>query len=273
MRQFCNLRALIFALMIFVPQLAVAQTLPFHIDLSSREDSVDISSLPTIRFLTTADFPPFNYRDARGELVGFHIDLARAICDNLFIVCTVQSWPFEQVADALDEHQGDAMIAGLAIDPISAERFDFSDIYLGSPARFVTTKAGAADFDPAAENVSIAVRQGTAHQSFLKTYLPNAKIVPLESEAEALELITEGSVDAFFGDGLRAAFWLNAHPVCCQFSGEAYFRPDLFGQGYAVAVPAGRDMVRGAINAALTRLQRSGKLDELYLRWFPVSYY
>lgn len=58
--------------------------------------------MPTIRFLTTADFPPFNFRDDKGELVGFNIDLARALCNDLSIACTVQAWPWDQAARALE---------------------------------------------------------------------------------------------------------------------------------------------------------------------------
>ena len=42
----------------------------------------NLAAVPAIRFLTTADFPPFNYRDESGELVGFNVDLARASATN-----------------------------------------------------------------------------------------------------------------------------------------------------------------------------------------------
>ena len=77
----------------------------------------------------------------------------------------------------------------------------------------------------------------------------------------------------YFGDAMRASFWLNTHIDCCDFAGEPYFRPDLFGEGLAVALPAGHDAVRQAIDYGLARLKRSGVYDELYLRWFPVSFY
>ena len=72
---------------------------------------------------------------------------------------------------------------------------------------------------------------------------------------------------------MRASFWLNQHVGCCKFAGEPYFRPDLFGDGFSVAVATGHDAIRLAINYSLARLKKSGKLDELYLRWFPVGFY
>ncbi|HEU5095776.1 MAG TPA: transporter substrate-binding domain-containing protein, partial [Reyranella sp.] len=79
--------------------------------------------------------------------------------------------------------------------------------------------------------------------------------------------------DAYFGDAMRASFWFNDNPDCCGFAGPPYFRPDLFGNGMAIAVAAGHDAVRQAIDYSLARLKKDGTLDELYLRWFPVGFY
>jgi polar amino acid transport system substrate-binding protein len=142
------------------------------------------------------------------------------------------------------------------------------------PGRFVTTVATAASFDPnAPAGRKVAVRRESSHQEFVRRYLPGAQLVAFDSEFLALDALERGEVDAFFGDALRASFWLNTHIGCCEFVGAPYFRPDLFGEGMAIALPAGHDAVRQAIDSGLTRLKRSGALDELYLRWFPVSFY
>lgn len=254
---------------------AGAQTLPYHVDPSAREIVPNLAVVPAIRFLTTADFPPFNYRDEEsGELVGFNIDLARSLCDELGVACTIQAWPWEQAARALEDKQGDALIAGLALSPENGELFDFSSIYLALPARFVTQIGNAQDFDPASlVGKSVAVRRGSTHAEFIRRYVEGATLSEFDSEFEALDALEQGTVEAYFGDGLRASFWLNEHVTCCDFAGPPYFRPDLFGDGFAVAVPAGNDAVRQAIDYGLVRLKRSGVMDELYLRWFPVSFY
>lgn len=253
---------------------ASAQALPYHVDPSAREIAPNIASLPAIRFLTTADFPPFNYRDADGQLIGFNVDLARSLCEELDVACTIQAWPWEQAARALEDNQGDALIAGLAITPENGKLFDFSSIYLALPARFVTRLADAPNFVPTSlAGKRVGVRRGSTHAEFIRRYLPEAVLAEFDGEPAALDALAAGEVDAYFGDALRASFWLNENITCCDFAGEPYFRPDLFGEGFAVAVPAGRDAVRQAINFGLVRLKRSGLLDEIYLRWFPVSFY
>ncbi|HTN61834.1 MAG TPA: transporter substrate-binding domain-containing protein, partial [Devosia sp.] len=108
---------------------------------------------------------------------------------------------------------------------------------------------------------------------FLKRYLPAVTRSPFPTEIEALDAVKANQADAFFGDAMRASFWLNDNLDCCGFAGQPYFRPDLFGEGLAVAVPAGHDAVRQVINWALVKLKNDGSLDELYLRWFPVGFY
>ena len=107
----------------------------------------------------------------------------------------------------------------------------------------------------------------------MQRYVPEAKLAESDSEIAALEAVRDRAADAYFGDAMRASFWFNANPECCGFAGLPYFRPDLFGDGLAVALAPGHDTVRQAIDYSLVRLKRSGVLDELYLRWFPIGFY
>ncbi len=252
---------------------ASAKGFPAYTDPNQRQALGEEVTIPAIRFLTTADFPPFNYRGGDGALVGFNVDLARALCTELKAVCTIQAWPWDQARNALLDNQGDAFIGGLAITPQSVESFDFTSVYMALPARFVASKSGADAFDPFKPGLKIAVRDGSAQAQLVNRFLPQAEAVAFETEIKALEAVEKGDADVYFGDAMRASFWLNAHPDCCGFAGEPYFRPDLFGEGMAIAVPAGHDTMRSALDKGLDRLLRDGKLEELYLRWFPVGFY
>ena len=272
------------------PSFAFAQNAPNLFDTNTREQSVETISVPALRFLTTPDFPPFNYRDAEGELVGFNIDLAEEICRILDIACTLQAWPWQQAADALADNQGDVLLAGLALNEKNADRFDFSHIYFKFPARFVTRQVSAANFSlptghggkERANNSqdeltgpirTFAVRAGSRHQEFLTTYFPDLEIVAFDTEIEALDAVEGEEAYAFFGDGMRSSFWLNEHVDCCTFVADPYFNAQYFGEGLAAAFPIGQVQTRRAINSALFALKREGVLDDLYLRWFPVGFY
>jgi len=266
--------ALLTMALAFLTAPVVAQSLPYHADPSAREILPGATPVAAIRFLTTADFPPFNFRDAGGELIGFNVDLARRICAEVNVACTIQAWPWEQAANALSDSQGDALIAGLAMTGENGALFDFSATYLALPGRFVARAPDIGLFDAnALAGKTVSVRRGSAHETFIARYLPEAEITRFDSEIAALEALERGEADVFFGDAMRASFWLNENLDCCGFAGQPYFRPNLFGEGLAIAVPAGHDAVRHAIDWALVKLKDNGALDELYLRWFPVGFY
>ncbi|MCF4097641.1 transporter substrate-binding domain-containing protein [Maritalea mediterranea] len=273
---FRRLRTLVASMLLVglsVPTIAAsAQTLPNHVDLDAHEDVFDASQIGAIRFLTTADFPPLNFRNGQGELVGFHIELAEALCAEIRIKCTMQSWPWEQLPTALESSQGDAVIAAIAVGPDTVEKMDFSQSYLKFPARFVARQEGQLRSSDEIKN-KVAVREGSAQAAFLAQHFNNLEPVPFDNEVEALEAVKFADVDRAFVDGMRASFWLNENPDCCAFDDGPYFSNDYFGAGLTIAVQKGDDATRRAVNIGLRRLQENGKFTELYLKWFPVNFY
>jgi len=267
-----------FAISIFVstPMIvgASGQNVPNHVDPSAYDDTLDLSEVPSIRFLTSPDFPPFNFKDVSGEISGFNIELAEALCAELVIECTMQSWPWGQLAKALEDGHGDAIIAGLGIDAASGRMFDFSNSYLQLPGRFVRlNRAGnSSGFDPFELTTTVGVRQGSSHHDFVEQHFPNLVVLTFDRELDVLSAVAAGSVGIGFVDGMRTSFWLNQND-CCSFAGGAYFSEEHFGAGLAVAVSRDKGNTLRAINMGLRRLGENRKLDELYLKWFPVGFY
>ena len=67
-----------------------AASIPSFCDPNRTPEKPDLSGLRQIRFLTEDDYPPFNFLLSDGQVAGFNIDLARAICVELDIACTIQ---------------------------------------------------------------------------------------------------------------------------------------------------------------------------------------
>src|SRR6185437_3441522 len=103
-------------------------------DPRRRPERPDLSRINIIRFLTETDYPPFNYAGPDGAPIGFNIDLARLICEELKVACTVQQRRFDTLINALNTNNGDAIIASIAETPEMRTRLDFSDPYYRTPA-------------------------------------------------------------------------------------------------------------------------------------------
>lgn len=251
------------------PEVAV----PNFWDPRARLERPSAASIGPIRFLVTDDFPPFAFRDRRGVLIGFDIDLVRAICDVLAVDCAIQARPYDTLRQALADDIGDAVIAGLDPEQAEAEPLIATQPYLKIPGRFAARRDGA--FDPAAPGPDsvVAVACGSAHEAFLKAFLPTLRLACFGSVALAAEELKEGRVAAVFADALGLAFWLHGAQAeeCCRFAGGPYIDDRYFGPGLSIVVKAEDRKLRAALDYALREVYRSGRYEELYLRYFPVS--
>ena len=64
-------------------------------DPRRRPERPDLSRISIIRFLTETDYPPFNFAGPDGTPAGFNVDLARLICEEIKVACTVQMRRFD----------------------------------------------------------------------------------------------------------------------------------------------------------------------------------
>lgn len=263
-----------------VPAPAAEQpSAPMSWDIKERLPRPDLSNLQRLRFLTTTDFPPFNYLDREGRLSGFHIDLVREICAELSIAekCEIQAMPWEQIEDALERGRGEAIIAGIAITEESRTRYAFSRSYLQFPARFMMPRTRAAT-EPLYQKVQgerIGVLAGSGHEKMLREYFPDAKVVTYTRQEWMYGDLKAGKIAGAFGDGMRFAFWLAGSDAsgCCRFAGGPYLAPEYLGVGLAIATKIGNPTLAAAFDYALQQVAFKGRFAELYLRYFPVSFY
>jgi polar amino acid transport system substrate-binding protein len=121
---------------------AAPQTVPGFWDPRRRPDRPDLSRITVIRFLTETDYSSFNFTGPDGNPAGFNVDLARSLCDEIKVTCTVQMRRFETLVDAITSNRGDAIIASLAVTPRLRTRLDFTDPYYRAPARRVAARGG-----------------------------------------------------------------------------------------------------------------------------------
>jgi polar amino acid transport system substrate-binding protein len=251
------------------PQLSAGKSAPQATDAAPRR--------VVIRFLTDSDFPPFDFYDEDGVLVGFNVDLARAICLEVNTSCDIKARPWEELFSGLKNGEADAVIAGHKVTAAALKEVDFTDRYFHTPGRFAGRKDSAkVDMTPGGlDGKRIAVARGTAHEAFLKTFFRDSPLAIYENADLAREALAAGKVDFLFDDGISLAFWLNGtlSRQCCEMRGGPFLEPKFFGDGIAIAVPKNDPQIRLLLNKALDRVRASGRFEELVQRYFPVRIY
>lgn len=255
------------------------QSLPILFDARERLPKPDLSSLVRLRFLTSIDFPPFNFLDQNGKLTGFHVELARKICDELAIAdkCQIQALPFGELQGALAASQGDAVIAGVAVTPELRKTFAFSRPFLMLPARFVRNLKASIGGTTAASlsGHPVGVVKGTVHEAMLTAFFPAIKPMPFDDKDGLLAAVKDGKIDAAFADGLQLSFWVSspAAEKCCALFDGPYLSQQFLGEGMTIMLRQQDADLTAAINHALATLSRDGRLQEIYLRYFPYGLY
>jgi len=272
------------ALWIFFPALAGAQEAPNKtgvdeaaVGLSRKADPARPARRVVIRFLTDSDFPPFNFYDEEGALVGFNIDLARAICLELNTSCDIKTRGWNDLIPGLNSGEADAVIAAHKVTASALDEVDFSDRYFYTPARFAARKeAEDLEISPAGlYGKRIAVARGTAHEAYLKSFFRDSPLVIFENADLAREALASGKADYVFDDGISLAFWINGtlSRQCCEMKGGPFIEPKYFGDGLAIVLPKGDPELKALINEALRKVRTSGRFEELVQRYFPVRIY
>jgi polar amino acid transport system substrate-binding protein len=256
---------------------AAEPQVPMFWDANERLPKPNLSGLARLRFLTTTDFPPFNFLDRDGRLSGFHVDLARAICAELDIAdkCQIQAAPWAELDGLLRSRQGEAILAGIAVTGETRLKYAFSRPYLRFPARFImpkTTAVAEPVFDKL-QGKRVGVIAGSAHELVLRAYFAGVKVVTYSRQDWMLEDLKAARIAAAFGDGMRLGFWLQGTEAggCCRFSGGPYLAPEYLGSGLAIATS--EPALAAAFDAALHQIAVKGVFAELYLRYFPVSFF
>ena len=237
----------------------------------------DLDGRTSLTVLTDSDYPPFHYFDEEGQLVGFNVALIQALCEELGLRCQVAARRWDNLVPALKSGEADVLAASIRVTPQNLKDLDFTNRYYLTPGRFVVRNTSAlTEMTPEGlVRKRIGVVAGTAHEAFLNDFFSQSKIVPYKSVEETRRALLTSKVDVLFGDGVGLSFWLNgtASNGCCAFRGGPYTESRYFGEGIGFAVRRKDWKLRDALNSALEEVRNNGRYEELFLRYFPLSFY
>ena len=237
----------------------------------------DLKGIKKIRFITDSDYPPFHYYDEVGELTGFNIDLAQAICEVLGVECQIVATNWSSLIPAIETGEADAAIASIRITAEALKSADFTLRYYATPARFAARKESEiTDIRPETiKGLKIGVAKESGHEAYLKTFFPGAPIAAFDTSEAAQRALKEGAIDLVFADGVSLAFWFNGveSERCCEFRGGPFLDSRFFGEGVGIAVKKGNRNLVQALNYALEQVHARGTYEELFLRYFPMNFF
>jgi polar amino acid transport system substrate-binding protein len=145
-------------------------------------------------------FVPWAMKDKEGNFVGFEIDVATRLANDMDVDVEFVPTKWSGIIPALLTGKFDVIIGGMGIRPDRNLKVNFSIPYDYSGMSIVAHRELAEGFDELEDfnssDVSISVRLGTTAEAAVKKYMPNAKLKLFDDESQAIQELMNGRVHA-----------------------------------------------------------------------------
>ena len=230
----------------------------------------------SLRIGVEGAYPPFSEKTASGELIGFDIDIANALCAEMGKECTLVEQDWDGIIPALQAKKYDAIIASMSITEDRKKVVDFTAKYYQTPAKFAA-KDGmfASDTPEALAGKRIGVQRATIHDDFVTTTYPDSEVVRYGTQDEVYLDLTAGRIDAIIADStaVEEGFLKTDAGAGYAFFGQDHTDVAFFGEGAGIAVRKGEEELRDGLTAAIAAIRANGVYDEIAAKYFNFNIY
>ncbi len=221
-------------------------------------------------------YPPFSEKSASGELIGFDVDIAKALCAEMKVECELIEQNWDGIIPALLAKKYDAIIASMSITEKRKKVVDFTNKYYNIPARFAAKEGMFTDDSPEAlAGKRIGCQRGTTGDDFLSSVYKNSKIVRYANTDEMFLDIAAGRIDALLADAVPISygFLKTSAGKGYAFFGKDHNDPKYRGEGVGIAVRKGENELRERLNAAIQAIRDNGTYQKIMEKYFDFDIY
>ena len=235
----------------------------------SADSSADSGSAEVLVVGTEPTFPPFDTTDDQGNIVGFDMDLIKAIGEDQGFEVKFENLSFDGLIPALKAGNIDIVAAGMnKDDPERQKEVDFSDSYYDSQLFVAVTvdNDSITSIDDLTPDMKVAAQTGTTGAEKVKELKEEGKIkeaVILDGLDTVMMQLINGDVSAVINDKPVTEAYMKKQPDKIKMVGDA-----LNAESYGFAVQKGNDELLKKINDGLKNIKEDGTFDKLVDEWF-----
>lgn len=230
-----------------------------------------IIDFKTLKVGMSADQPPMTAINREGGVMGFDVDLARAMAAAMRVQLDIQVMPFGDLLKALQEDRIDMVISNMSITPERSEQAYFVGPYMMSGKSILTRNSVLAEAgDSGAFNRPdvrmAAVKNGTSAM-FIRENAPDAQLVEVRSSDEGVALLLEGKVDAMLADMAICKLAVLRH----RDAGLVTLQQPLTVEPVGIAVSTDDPQFQNLVANYLDAYGKTGVLTNLRKKWFEEN--
>jgi polar amino acid transport system substrate-binding protein len=213
------------------------------------------------------NMPPLNMTTKEGELIGYEVDLAKAMAKAMGVSAKLAVIPFADLLPALQSGKIDMILSNMTITPKRNLKVAFVGPYFTSGKAFLTKIKTIAmankpqDFD--AKNTKLVALKGSTSQAFVEEAIPDATLVTANDYDEAVKMVLEDKVHAMVAD----------YPICVVSvfrypeKGLLSVVTQLTYEPIGVGVPAGDPLLVNWVENYMGIAEKTGLLESLRQKW------
>ncbi len=222
----------------------------------------------TLTVATSADFPPFETIDTKGEIVGFDIDLIKEIGKELDAEIAFKNMEFNGIIAAIQTGKADLAISGLSVDKERVKKVNFSDSYYETSQTIVVKKdtIGLATMDDV-KGLTVGSQLGSSSDDVISTF-DGIEVKKYNKVTDAIQDLKNGRIEAVIVEDSIAEAFVQKNDELEIVIPEGLNTED---QPFAIAIPKEDEKLLKEVNTALQAIKDSGKYDELVAKWFTFE--
>lgn len=232
-----------------------------------------------LKFGTDATYAPFESTAPSGEIVGFDIDLAKAMCEEMKAKCTFVNQAWDGIIPNLNTKKYDVIASSMSITAERKQEVRFTQKVWDAPNRFVAKAGSTLVTTPEGlKGKSIGVQQGTIQETYAKKYFPDAKIKSYKTIEDSYNDLTAKRIETVFADGVVLTEGFLKKPAGKDFAQlgadiPAAADPMILGEGTGFAVRKDDVALADKLNKAFEAIRANGKYKTIADKYFDFDIY
>ena len=230
-----------------------------------------------LRVGTNAAYEPFEYKTASGEIVGFDIDIANALCEQLKRKCVFVESEFDSVIPGLQARKFDVIISSISITPERQRVVDFTKRYYKTPSAIVVKKTVKYDGPASLKGMKIGVLKASTQEKWALGELKPAgvTVVPYQSQNQVYLDIQAGRIDGTVADKVEVNGGFLRKPEGKDFGyvGADQYDVKYYGEGIGIALRKGQGDLKQQLNDAIDTIRSNGTYDKIAKKYFDFDPY
>ena len=219
----------------------------------------------TLTMGTNAAFPPYEFTDDAGNVIGIDAEIAQAVADKLGKKLVIKDMDFDSLLTAVQGGSCDIVFAGMTVTDERKQAVNFTQTYATGVQVIIVKDGSAIKTADDLEGKMIGVQKGTTGDIYCTDDYGQENVKQFDNGALAIEALKNGQVDCVVIDNEPAKNFVKAN------AGLSILDTEYVKEDYAAAIAKDNTELLNAVNKAMDELKADGTIDKIIKKYIPAE--